>query len=471
MKKASIFMVFLCLIIVLAVTSGCKTAEKAAPQKDASDVSTGEDTSPLRVLIDVEYGSNIYRFREGLENYDKENVRGEWKGVSLKDKLEDMGGPSSIEIEIAPVRENERDIFLTSLRTEMMSGGGPDVFVCRCGTGYHLMEKGNELDYNAGYIESQPLFKYPQQAMKRNMFLPLDSFIEKAQFMEWDKLTPVVMDAGRTEKGQFLLPMTYTVPAVAFRRSDVEHTPSKDMKWEDMLLEGPHISLAAVGGIDYIGNALAPFADYEHDKLAISEKEMVRYLNAKLDDLKKYKEESGGVPCTLFPLQVLSEFDLSRYDEGFDKDDPIVLVPLYSRNGGYMATVTSFAGINVNTKKPDEAFWVVDYLLGEECQRSVLYANMTFAQAVPTLEGLMTNGKAVSDGSDEASGKPKAKMPDDFYEQFCAVRDNISFADFETPLDREFQKLYLDLREPSNKSRESMIHDAYMRMSMELAES
>ena len=95
------------------------------------------------------------------------------------------------------------------------------------------------------------------------MFLPLDSYIEKAQFMEWDKLTPVVMDAGRTEKGQFLLPMTYTVPAVAFRRSDVEHTPSKDMKWEDMLLEGPHISLAAVGGIDYIGNALAPVADYE----------------------------------------------------------------------------------------------------------------------------------------------------------------------------------------------------------------
>lgn len=64
MKKASIFMIFLCLIIVLAVTPGCKTAEKDAPQKDASDVSTGEDTSPLRVLIDVEYGSNVYRFRE-----------------------------------------------------------------------------------------------------------------------------------------------------------------------------------------------------------------------------------------------------------------------------------------------------------------------------------------------------------------------------------------------------------------------
>ncbi len=470
MKKASIFMVFLCLIIVLAVTSGCKTAEKAAPQKDASDVSTGEDTSPLRVLIDVEYGSNIYRFREGLENYDKENVRGEWKGVSLKDKLEDMGGPSSIEIEIAPVRENERDVFLTSLRTEMMSGGGPDVFVCRCGTGYHLMEKGNELDYNAGYIESQPLFKFPQQAMKRNMFLALDDYIEKAQFMEWDKLTPAVMEAGRTEQGQLLLPMTYTVATAAFREADVgHHTPSKEMKWEDMLSGEPHMRLAAIAVLDHMGNGLAPFADYEHDKLVVSEEEMIRYFSEKLDNREKYKEESA-VPYTGFDLKVLHEYDLSVYDEGFDKDDPIVLVPLYSRNGGYMATVTSFAGINANTKRPDDAFWVVDYLLGEECQRSILYTYMTFGQAVPTLDGLMTQDTAVSDGIETVF------MPDSFYEQFCAVRDNISFADFATPLDHELQRLYIDelkpsLMEPAPKSRESMIHDAFMRMNMMLAES
>ncbi|QQR30080.1 extracellular solute-binding protein [Acutalibacter muris] len=455
--------------------TGCKKNKNLESEGVSSYVSeesaaNEEDTSPLRVLIDLEYGSDVYvRLQDELENYDKEYVRGKWEGISLQAKIEDMGGPSSVEIEIAPIRENERDVYLTSLRTEMMSGGGPDVFVCRGGTGFHEKETNGKISFGE-WIESEPLFKFPQQAMKRNMFLALEDYIKKAQFMEWEKLTPVVMDAGKTEKGQFLLPMTYTVATTAFRESDVEHTPSRDMKWEDMLSDGPHMPLAAIAEVELIGNGLAPFADYEHDKLAVSEEEMLRYYGVKLDNRKKYNEESG-VPYIGFDLKVMHEYDLSIYDESFNKDDPITLVPLYSRNGGYMATVTSFAGINANTKHPDEAFWVVDYLLGEECQRSILYTFMTTNQAVPTLEGLMTSGKAVSTGFEDDNGKPKGKMPDNLYEQFCAVRDNISFADFATPLDREFQKLYFDLLEPSTKSREDVIHDAYMRMSMELAES
>lgn len=465
MRKISILFIAVCFLTLLA---GCKTNETLIPEGVSSYASEEnpaekENASPLRVLIDGEYGSNIYWLQESLANYDKEYIHGKWEGISLQAKIENMGGPSSVEIEIAPIRENERDVYLTSLRTEMMSGGGPDVFVCGCGTGYHQKETNGKLN-DGEWIESEPLFKFPQQAMKRNMFLALDEYIEKAQFMEWDKLTPVVMEAGRTEKGQLLLPMTYTVATTAFREADVEHTPSKDMKWEDMLSGGPHMPLAAIAVLDHMGNGLAPFADYEHDKLAVSEEEMVRYYSEKLDNREKYKEESD-VPYTGFDLKVLHEYDLSVYDEGFDKDDPIVLVPLYSRNGGYMATVTSFAGINVNTKYPDEAFWVVDYLLGEECQRSILYAHMTFAQAVPTLEGLMTQDTAVSDGIETVF------MPDSFYEQFCAVRDNISFADFATPLDIEFRQLYFDLLNSSQKSRESIIHDAYTRMNMQLAES
>ena len=130
-----------------------------------------------------------------------------------------------------------------------------------------------------------------------------------------------------------------------------------------------------------------------------------------------------------------------------------------------MATVKSFAGINANTKHPEDAFFVVDYLLGEECQRSKLYAYMTVDQAVPILEGLMTHGTGVSSGNDNII------VPDNFYEQFCAIRDSISFADFATPLDYEMQQLYVDLLEDPDKPREKAIHDAYMRMNMMLAES
>lgn len=473
MRRKFLLFTAMCFLTSFVAITGCKTNENRTSESVSSyateeNAAEEKDASPLRVLIDVEYGSNVYWLQDSLANYDKEYIHGEWEGISLQDKMGDMGGPSDIEIEIVPIRENERDIYLTSLRTEMMSGGGPDVFVCGCGTGYHMKETNGKL-IEGEYIKSEPLFNFPQQVMERSMFLALDDYIEKAQFMEWDKLTPSVMEAGRTERGQFLLPMTYTVATAAFREADVgHHTPSKEMKWEDMLSGEPHMRLAAVSGWNP-GSVLAPLGNYEHDKLAISEEEMVCYFNEKLDNFEKYKEESG-VPCVSFDLKVIDQFDLSFYDERFDKDEPIVLVPLYSRNGGYMATVTSFAGINANTKRPDDAFWVVDYLLGEECQRSTLYAYMTFGQAVPTLEGLMTQDTAVSDGIEEAF------MSDNFYEQFCAVRDNISFADFATPLDHELQRLYLDelspsLMESAPKSRESMIHDAYMRMNMELAES
>ncbi len=81
----------------------------------------------------------------------------------------------------------------------------------------------------------------------------------------------------------------------------------------------------------------------------------------------------------------------------------------------------------------------------------------------------MEKGALISDGSNS-----KWTMSDSYYEQFCLVRDSISFADFAPPLDREFQQIYIDLlqeSQDSNKSRESIIHDAYMRMSGGLAES
>lgn len=464
MRRIIISFTAVCFLTLLVVMTGCKTNKSHTPEGASSYAAEENDTSPLRILIDVEYGSNVYvRLQDELARYRTENIDGKDEPISFQTWIENMGGPSSVEIEIAPIRENERDVYLTSLRTEMMSGGGPDVFVCMSGIGHHMKEmNGKYLD--GEYSESEPLFIFPQQAMKRNMFLALDGYIEKAQFMEWDKLTPVVMEAGRTEKGQLLLPMTYTVATTAFREADVEHTPSKNMTWKDMLSQCPQIRLAAITEISYPGNGLAPFADYEHDELAISEEVVTQYFNEKLNNFEKYKEESG-VPCIRYDLCVFDKFDLSVYDEQFDKDEPIVLIPLYSRNGGYMATVTSFAGINANTKHPDEAFWVVDYLLGEECQRSILYTYMAFGQAIPTLEGLMTQDTGISDGIETIY------MPDNLYEQFCAVRDNISFADFATPLDHDFQQLYLNLREPSNESRESIIHNAYMRMNMELAES
>ncbi len=458
MKRLISFILIIALLC--AVFAGCKSGGGGgAPEESSASSGSSEKTGPLRVFIDVEYGSSVYaRIEDELLEYMEEYDQGKKKNVSFKARIKDMGGPSSIEIEIPPVQGNDREIYFTGLRTEIMAGGGPDVFVCGAGIGSHENQKTGE------YIESEPLFRYPQQAMKRNMFLSLDGYIENAKYMDRENLTSIVMDAGKTEKGQFLLPITYTVPATLFRKSDVEHTPSKEMKWEDMLFGEPYMRLAAVNAWRYAGSGLAPLGDYDHDKLAMSEEEMVRYFNEKLDNLEKYESESG-IPSARGDLRVTGDIPLSFFDGCFEDNDPIALVPLYSRGGGYGAIINSFAGINANAKRPDEAFWVVDYLLGEECQRSGFCAFMTCDRGVPVLEGLMTGKKTVSDGIENWT------MSDNLYEQFCAVRDSISFADFATPLDYEMKQLYFDLLEPSTKPRESIIHDAYMRMNMMLAES
>lgn len=64
----------------------------------------------------------------------------------------------------------ERESQLTSIRTEVLAGKGPDIFICSCP--------------NFDYDNSKPLFLFPNQVMERRVFLPLDSYLENAEYME-----------------------------------------------------------------------------------------------------------------------------------------------------------------------------------------------------------------------------------------------------------------------------------------------
>lgn len=460
MKKYILSIFAICLLI--SQFAGCgELGHKSNLNNSQMSDNPVEDHRSLRVLVDVEFGSSLYLdVEDELRKYKAVPSAGGEKTIGLVAAIKDAGGSENIQLEFPPKCGEERDIYLSNLRTEIMAGGGPDVFVCLSGIGFHFDKDNN---FQVHYVE--PIFRFPQQAMKRNMFLPLDNYIKTAKHMEWDKLTQVVMKAGRTEKGQMLLPMTYTVPTTLFRKSDVKSALSKEMKWDDMFFQDTALGVAAVSDTSTLmGSALAPLADFENDKLAFSEEDLTRFCE-KITNHQTL-DNDNTIPHFRFNLKVLDSFKLNDYNEAFKNDDSFTLVPLYSRNGGYMATVTSFVGINANAENPEAAFSVVDYLLGEECQRSKLYAFMTYDNAVPTLDGLMTQGTSVSTGNNK-----KWTMPDPLYNEFCAVRDNIKFSEFATPLERELQQLYIDLTTSTSKSKETMIHDAYMRMNMELAES
>lgn len=450
--KKIVAMFIACFLLTL---TGCKpngtqTKEPEVPIEESS----------LRVLVDLDAGSYIIQpsVKRALEKF----IETDEGYNSFSSTVKALGGPG-VELEFPPAQGEQRDMYLTSLRTEIMAGKGPDVFVCVAGPAYDM----NYVSTPEGLAGSgwmEPVFTFPQQAMKRNMFLCLDEYIPDFQFTDWERLTPVIMDAGKYKDKQYLLPMTYTMPITVFKKSDVQHTHSRDMTWNDMLSGSPELKAAAVLDTSiYQGSALAPLADPDKDELAFTEEELLEFMTEKVKLGQEVRKELPD--CSDCRLAV--GFDDYSLDKSFSSKDALTMVPLYSRQGGYSATVTSFTAVNANTEYPSAAAFLADYLLSGECQLSSLYAYVTAYSSVPVMEGLMQQETALPGG---VAGY--WHLSPENYQEFCSLRDNISLVEFSTQLGVEMQKLQGDMRDHNNrKSAENLVHDAYMRMNMMLAES
>ena len=69
------------------------------------------------------------------------------------------------------------------------------------------------------------------------MFLTLDEYIQNAELADWDSLTQPVLEAGRTDEGQQLVPMLYTLPVTIYSKESVPEMPPIGTTWQDMLAD------------------------------------------------------------------------------------------------------------------------------------------------------------------------------------------------------------------------------------------
>ncbi len=470
-KRAALLLAVLCL--AAALMPGCKRTDGERPTEPRPSVEVvppETDPNALRVLIDFTTpGSTSHADHDVLEDFKK--------------AIAEAGGPEDITFEYVFFDDScERDSEnyalrgneLTRVRTEIMAGKGPDIFITTC---------------QPEYVD--PVFKYPDQVMSRRAFLPLDGYIENAQFMEWDKLTPAIMAAGKNEEGQQVLPLTYSLPLTVFRKTEVEHTHSQDLTLFDIAKSDNPVSLLFSERAtefhtfwmddDRFSSAFMELADYDTETLAFSEEELKEVIKT-LGDLenRRVSGEFDNAP-SYYHSNLEVDFNFNPGDDmymadkgGIGENERITLFPLYSAQGGYCATITSFAAINRNTKRPDDAFFVLDYLLSLECQCSELYANLTFSRAIPTHEEAMQKRTKVIQYHATEGNKPKAwYLPKSNFEELCSLRDNITSARFRTELDKKLVNI-LDRSKFLVGNEEALdreVHAAYMEMSMMLGES
>ena len=405
--------------------------EKTQAEREETFVAYGKDAEemedPLVICMDVEFAQT--------SAHDPDTVLNDFLL-----SLEQTGGLSNVQILYVPKEGAERKSKLDRLRIEIMAGGGPDVFIMNCATGGIP---------TADISVEEPLFRFPEMAMENGFFLPLDSYMENnTRFTEWDKLTQPVLAAGRHEEdGQVIVPVAYTLPVLVYQKSDLDvDLTDACYTWDDMLnnpeiapfasrladcsdpyfsdgMENPTVSARG----NYFPHILGQVADFEEEELTVTEEELLEYINFILDNAEAIDPETEP---PLSYSSMLGNFTFLSYTSELKRNinDGMTMIPMYTEDGGVSAMITSWAAVNRNTDKPEEAYTVIDMLLSENMQKNnwVYTYFMFLGDGMPMNEDLLH--------PDHSPSRYNMGLNETNYEELCELRSQITEAQFRNPV-------------------------------------
>lgn len=370
-------------------------------------------------------------------------------------QIKNACGIEKLAIEVIPGKGAERKTKLQRLRTEIMAGSGPDVFLMRSVTG----------SYEFG--EEESLFNFPEKNMETGLFLPLDEYMENhSRLTDWSMQTKAVLDAGRTDEGQVVIPMTYTFPVLIYPENEVKMDYSSILTMQE-ILENPET--ASLGSVLYsdmtrsdefgdqsrrtnqIFYSLGKFADYKDEELLFTEEELYDVI-VTMNGLHDAVEENRA-------QYINTEAGYGMiYDIGLEYfDTEMTLVPIYSIDGGVTVSVQSYAAINCATKLPEEAFAVIDYVMSEEAQcGSMLYSS--FYGGLPLQNDLGSAEKMlhVNQGTERY-------LAESYFKDLLTIKENITAVNFENKIDYMLLVLMREYLDSGTISREN-VSETYEKM-------
>ena len=184
------------LLLALLLLPACSARRADIPKPKAFD-----PEEPLTICFDLDGGTTDPR------HYEIDRITPLYTG----------GGPRDVQVEFIEGYGSLRDGQLTHMRSELMAGKGPDLFVI-CQSAY------------------SNLFLFPEKKMEDGLFLCLDGYMDGAQFMEPDKMLTKVFDAGMASDGRrFLLPMTYSLEAAVLPSSQLDIDTEQELTFSSLL--------------------------------------------------------------------------------------------------------------------------------------------------------------------------------------------------------------------------------------------
>lgn len=379
-----------------------------------------------------------------------------------------------IEIEVIPSdgkQASEREAALQRIRTEIMTGSGPDVFIC-CTEGSELAR-----------LSSGRLFPYLSNSIEDEIFLPLDGYMEKFQLVSSDELAVPILEGGRDSEGrQAVMPICYSIPCMAWEKGAADAQSgilSEQVRWLWPIGSFPAEAMrmdSHTTGLSYIYPDLL---NYKEKRISMSEEDLTVLIKSSIPTLKELMtSETENYSWALLISRMLRSGIFPTRESDPETTD-ITLVPLQNEAGGTTAVVSMFCAVNADTSRPEDAAFVVEYLLSQNCQNGCSIFDINNAFSAPSL---LINRTAMRKGDTQLTPAT--------VESLDSAHEQVNRVCFPSPADTELNNMLEAIKQKmrenyspdapkydfirgdiSDKELEEIVHEYYEKISRLLEES
>ena len=200
----------------------------------------------------------------------------------------------TVNLEILPLDDEPRQIRLKRLRTQIMSGKGPDVYLLPTGNQVIL-----RLYCNPKYIPISPLFPDVNHVMEQGVFFDLSALYDADTALNTEALKPEIMEAGCRNGHRWVLPLRFDIPVIYTQPERVQSMGIPETLFEQDFLTIAETLCTQDSPFDLCAGLtfpqrleyLAPLVDYSTGQVLLSQQQLGQYLRLCQQDTAVAQED------------------------------------------------------------------------------------------------------------------------------------------------------------------------------------
>jgi len=330
----------------------------------------------LLLLLPISSCKKDYQINDSLTVY---CTGSEYKGRFLMSAVSEYENLYGLKVNVweqiplASIHQTTEEEWLEyclTIKTTIMAGEGPDIFV----------------------FNSQEIQKDLYKMMDAEAFLDFDTLIKSDKDFHLDRYEKLIMDIGMYKGNRYILPITYFIPHMVVSEEKLERfgVSISDITCYESLLgtamklhsDNKRLCNTLYQGISFTWSVGWAQETINHE---------AKTLDLNKDTFNMYMQYYKGEVNLDSQCQSLSTIDYAEsigFDDGLlvydlglmgltkilssgrDYND-ILILPIPNSNGSKTASVTHYAMISSSSKNIDNAWKFVKILLGENFQKEI----------------------------------------------------------------------------------------------------